>query len=464
MNCPRCQSIISVEQTHCEMCGSDILIITNLYKLSNFYYNKGLEKAEVRDLSGAVVMLRRSLKIIKSNTNARNLLGLILFEMGETVAALSEWVISKHFQPEDNAAEYFMVLVQSNPSKLEAKNQAIKKYNIALDASVQGNEDLAILQLKKVISLSPNFLRAIHLLSLLYIKNGDFERAKRLLIKAAQIDISNTMTLRYTSELNYHLSDDGSREELTDNIGSGIAPITKYREEKPNVLAWINWFLGMAIGIAVTFMLIVPTVKNNMRREYEKEEIDYAGELNILNANISSKEKEITSLKMRIQEKEDEISRFKEAEFDPDMYNPIFEIAKEYQAYVNGDRELNDDEIYLMVKNIQDLPDTVYANPSACLLIEDITLKLHPLAAEITYNIGKELYDKADYDEALIVLKDSYLYKPERDNVLYYLGQTCQQLGLYTEASTYYNILIDDFPNSAFSSEARNRLNDTGMQ
>lgn len=81
MNCPSCQSTISVDQTHCEVCGSDVLIFSRLYKLSNSYYNKALEKAKVRDLSGAVFLLRRSLKINKSNSNARNLLGLILFEM-----------------------------------------------------------------------------------------------------------------------------------------------------------------------------------------------------------------------------------------------------------------------------------------------------------------------------------------------------------------------------------------------
>ena len=51
-----------------------------------------MAKAKVRDLSGAIVALRNSVELNKYNTNARNLLGLIYFEM-ETVAALSEWVI-----------------------------------------------------------------------------------------------------------------------------------------------------------------------------------------------------------------------------------------------------------------------------------------------------------------------------------------------------------------------------------
>ena len=39
--------------------------------------------------------MKRSLKFNKLNIQARNLLGLVYFETGEAVAALSEWVISK---------------------------------------------------------------------------------------------------------------------------------------------------------------------------------------------------------------------------------------------------------------------------------------------------------------------------------------------------------------------------------
>lgn len=51
-------------------------------------------------MSGAIVSLTECLKLNKFNIDARNLLGLVYFEMGETVDALSEWVISKNLKPE----------------------------------------------------------------------------------------------------------------------------------------------------------------------------------------------------------------------------------------------------------------------------------------------------------------------------------------------------------------------------
>ena len=81
---------------------------------SNEYYNDALAKASVRDLSGAIESLKTSLKFNKLNIDARNLLGLIYFEMGEVVEALTEWVISKNYQPAENTASRYLDEIQNN--------------------------------------------------------------------------------------------------------------------------------------------------------------------------------------------------------------------------------------------------------------------------------------------------------------------------------------------------------------
>ena len=118
MNCPKCGNVVAEQRNRCEVCGKQVTVYRKAYRLSNAYYNRGLEKAKVRDLSGAAIMLKKGLELNKRNTNARNLLGLIYFEMGETVAALSEWVISKHFQIENNDADHYMEKIQHNPTKV----------------------------------------------------------------------------------------------------------------------------------------------------------------------------------------------------------------------------------------------------------------------------------------------------------------------------------------------------------
>ena len=94
--------------------------------------------------------------------------------MGETIADLSEWVLSDYLQPKDNRAKYYIDVVQKNQSTLQTVNQTIKKYNSALKEAKNDNEDLAIIQLKKAVSLNPKFVRAYQLLALLYMKRKDY--------------------------------------------------------------------------------------------------------------------------------------------------------------------------------------------------------------------------------------------------------------------------------------------------
>ena len=99
MICYNCGCRLS-EKNFCTGCGADVTLYQKIMFASNRFYNEGLDKASVRDLSGAITSLRESLKLNKNNIEARNLLGLVYYERGEVVAALSEWVISKNIKEE----------------------------------------------------------------------------------------------------------------------------------------------------------------------------------------------------------------------------------------------------------------------------------------------------------------------------------------------------------------------------
>ena len=104
MICYNCGCRLS-EKNFCTGCGADVTLYKKIMYAANRFYNEGLEKATVRDLSGAISSLRQCLKLNKNHIEARNLLGLVYFERGEVVAALSEWVISKNIRSEKNIAE-----------------------------------------------------------------------------------------------------------------------------------------------------------------------------------------------------------------------------------------------------------------------------------------------------------------------------------------------------------------------
>ena len=207
MQCYNCGADLT-EKNFCTNCGADVSRYKKLLSISNYYYNDGLDKAGVRDLSGAIESLKLSLKFNKYHIEARNLLGLIYFEMGETVPALSEWVISKNLRPEKNIADDYINAVQKSPTQLEEFAQMSRKYNQALNYCYQDSKDLARIQLKKVLSDHPNFVQAHLLLALLYMDAADWEKARKELTRCLRIDCANTTALRYMHEVDIALKTD----------------------------------------------------------------------------------------------------------------------------------------------------------------------------------------------------------------------------------------------------------------
>ncbi|HCL04299.1 MAG TPA: hypothetical protein DHW61_18135 [Lachnoclostridium phytofermentans] len=467
MNCPKCGNVVAVRRNRCEFCGKDLTIVRKTDRLSNSYYNRGLEKAKVRDLTGAIIMLKKSLEMNKRNTNARNLLGLVFFEMGETVAALSEWVISKHFQAKDNDADVYIGAVQANPTKLDSMNQAIKKYNIALDSAKQGSDDLAIIQLKKVINLNPHFIRALQLLALIYMKNNEFERARRCLAKANKIDLANTTTLRYLSELNQLVSggettsapywSDG--EVNSGPLGKPLSPISSYKEEKPNVWLFINLILGVVIGVSVLFFLIVPTVKKNAQSEYLQKQRDFDSEQLVYRTKLTSSEKEVEDLKAKLAEKQKELDSIDIPEYDKTMYDSILSAVYRY-IELDSTNNLTPENSIEVADLLSKVDPSKMENQDAVKLYEMVKQKVSPIAAKEVSQQGKTAFNNKEYEKALTLLTQAYSYGDPDDNTLYYLGKTQQELDQYEEAKTYYNQLLTDFPNSSLAKYAKQRLND----
>ena len=136
MKCMICNTQLN-SSSYCPGCGCNVTVQKQIVALSNLYYNRGLEKAQIRDLSGAITCLQRSLRMYKYNIHARNLLGLVYFETGEVVAALSEWVISKNMQPENNIVKNLVYSGSKQNVKLTMVNGKIlyedQKFDIGFD-------------------------------------------------------------------------------------------------------------------------------------------------------------------------------------------------------------------------------------------------------------------------------------------------------------------------------------------
>lgn len=359
MNCRNCGALLN-ESDFCSHCGANAAMQKKVYYLSSLYYNQGLEKASIRDLSGAISCLKRSLAFNKMNIQARNLLGLVYFETGEVVAALSEWVISKNLQPMRNIASEYIQKLQSNPNKLDAINETIRKYNIALQHCREGHEDVAAIQLKRILPQNPKLIKGYHLLALIYLKRQEYNKARKILKKAARIDKTNTTTLRFLREVDQqtgvHTSLEQTRksrnekeqpEERTSSLiykaGNDYVIQPPAFKEKSKYGSLMLVGLGIAIGAAVFGFLVMPAMMEKVHTRANQQIVEYS-------ESITSQESQLTQMKGEAQTSKEEAQaaadRIQATEDKAESYAALLAA---YEAYNN--QEL--DEAALQIQKVK---------------------------------------------------------------------------------------------------------------
>ncbi len=450
MRCPRCDAKLDENISRCHHCGQDLGMIQHVYRLSNTFYNIGLEKAQVRDLSGAVFSLKKSLQYNKKNTNARNLLGLVYCEMGETVAALSEWVLSKYLQPEDNAADAYINTIQANPVGLDNVNQTIKKYNAALTAARTGNEDLAIIQLKKVVSLNPKFVRALQLLALLYIKTEEYQKAYKCLKQARGIDNSNTTTLRYIREVRGHIR--STRQEIPrttlkprkDPLAN-VTPVGTYQEEKKSWMPYINVIIGLVVGILVTILLIRPTLQS-VGGVSASDLAEANDQLTVKTTELSTVKKQNDKLKSEVDELKKKISGGMDGE-------------TKYKKLLEGVALYMDNKQTEAAAMVASYKETDFDLEEAKTLYKKIAKELTNEDANKLFLSGRDKYNSRRYDDAITDLNQALAIEPENLDALYFMGRVYHQKKDYEKAKEYYDKVVEIDKDSSRAREAKNRLN-----
>ena len=334
--CPHCGAQVR-KNGYCSECYLPLSMLKKAQNTSNYYYNIGYDRASARDLSGAIESLLQALRYNKRNVPARNLLGLIYYEMGEAVQAMSEWVMSINYQQENNLATKYLKELKKDPARLESVDQLARKFNMAIQYAHSEDYDLSILQLKSALSDNPHFVKGYLLLALLYIGTDNYEKARVTLRRVLRIDKANSLAVHYLREMgdteeniiemrkqnvdNDGLLDDDYLEEIV-VTEDGRAP---KKIEKKNLFQEIKakkdtsvvrtgqfgqvslakysglyMLLGLVFGVLLFSFFILPGQKKKLRVENEQLIKTYSEELAGKNSTINSLSAEVDSLTKQI--------------------------------------------------------------------------------------------------------------------------------------------------------------------
>ncbi len=476
MNCLICGSPVLITD-YCSNCGLKQEYLIKAHNTSNYYYNLGLDRAKVRDLTGAIDALYLALKYNKRNTSARNLMGLIQYEIGEPVEALSHWVISTHYDQDKNRAAFYLKDIQSSAAKLEAIDQLTKKFNQALTYASANNKDLALIQMKRVLGANPHFLKGFLLLALLYMDMGNYDKAKKAIKRVLRIDKNNTLAIKFLYEMEVlpeeiieirekaaniiiseneeEYNDDDEKKDASNigdladfvedslkeiNSGETTLQIGKYKEINFSKHTLVYVIVGIFLGVMSTWFLFMPGKIDRVKAEYKESEMKYNDEIAKNNLTITNLEASIEDLTQEKTDLTEELDKSPEDQLASDAYEKLITATNYYSA------DQKQDAAVALIGVTED----AFASQTTKDMFNTIVTNCFAEAAESLYESGKTLYDAGDYVQALDAFEKSVALDENSEDGLYYLAMTYELNNMHDEASAYFTKLNEKYPESDY--------------
>lgn len=438
----------------CLGCGADVTVYRRIIRASNSCYNSALEKAKVRDLTGAAAMLRKSLQLYKKNTQARNLLGLICYERGELTTALTHWIISSELDRRDRMANELINEAFGDKAEFERMNSATKKYNLALKSAKNGNEDFAVVALRRIVSQNPNMIKADELLALLYLHKGEYAKAFRVLKAALAVDRGATTCQRYMAEARRalrHKRRVARRKEEAENPGLSRDSYqdTEVAEGLGTRMAMLGLLAGVLISMLGYFALIRPTQLASINREWGEKLIMQDERINDRIVEADALENEMEGLRSELDEVKQNLDHYTGDDGIITNYEKLLQAAN---AYVNSDwpgliDDLNAIDVSTMDSEVF---SKVYTGLSSFVHSGELSSRY--------YDSGMNKFAAAQYSAAIGDFETSFEMNQSNAAALFRIGLCYEALNNDGAARPYFQKLVDEFPDSEFAQLARIRL------
>ncbi len=424
-------------------------------QIANSLYNLGLEKAKLRDLTGAISCLKKSLRFDKYQMDARNLLGLVFYEMGETAHALTQWVISMNLKPTDNLADSYLEEIQRKPGQLEQESQMLKTYNQALWQIQNDNEDLAVFQLTKVVDANPRFVKAHILLALIYMSNEDYVKAGKYLYRVLQVDKNNPKAQRYMSIVKQNTGREEVEKKKLKNAFShrqmeddDIIVPPEYKENT----RWgsiLNIIAGFIIGMLVIFFLVMPANSKSLNTAHNQELIQYSQKINDLNQQLTTKTEEYDSLKIQSDQMTEELSTIDAAhQAQLQQYQTVIQLIQAYQG----------EDLMTTVQLYTTLDISLISDQSVLDIVNAITQEMTTNGYQALEELGTSAWNGGNLEQAVAYYEKSLEIKPDNPGVMYLLGRVYQQMENEEQASLWFGKLIEEYPDSRQAGQARTAM------
>ena len=268
------------------------------------------------------------------------------------------------------------------------------------------------------------------------------------------------MTLRYLHELSKISSKKAVKKEqeekdqtVTYNLGNEtiIQPAAAGVKDNGAMSTIINIFIGIVVGAAVVWFLIVPTTNQIKTNKLNKEIVKYSDQISGKNAEISALKKEIEGYKDTTKKTEEAQAT---AEATKTSYEALLSVYEHSKTSGYNKESLAKELKAVKKDSLGDTGVAVYDK------IYDEYVS--PLCAK-KYRLAIRNYEVKNYTTAVTALEfvTSIDEKYEDGKALLNLAKAYEKAGKTEQAKTTYKRVAELYPDSELASQAQQALTGT---
>lgn len=345
----------------------------------------------------------------------------------------------------------------SNNNKM---TDSVKLYNKAIEYLKTGNEDIAMIELKKAVSANPDFYEAVNLLGLCYAYTNQTEKAQELFdkviqgennaIKAADylnfISISDTISVRKPKNTSNKPVKAVQKKEPAvkssfneENVQPEYALIRKLftQFKKPIFVAGFN--ILSVICLIAALVLFFSSSSKPKQEDANSTSAAITKQLtnnNKLQEQNKALQKQLDAANLKL----------KQIQISADI-SQIYDLYGQAK-YVEASDKLKTIQVSQLSADLK----TKY---------DSIKPKAYSAAANQLTNDGYSLYRSGKYTDAIQKLEKVFTLGdnwPFGDRALYILGKSCVEANQKQKAAEAYQKLISQYPNSSYVKYAKSKL------
>jgi tetratricopeptide (TPR) repeat protein len=345
-------------------------------------------------------------------------------------------------------------------------------YNSALQNLKSDSEDIAIIELKKAISLNSEFYEAINLLGLCYYYMKEYEKSEELFEKVAKAENNGVRAFNYLRAIRGGEERTGEYSEKRKEKKKKHAmkkaesrrdtrPQADTRPDTAGIRGFsytgggkikkkndaIKYLTGIVVGLIIAFIIGIPGILGLEGKSGENNEDTEKEPVVVENDEYKEKYIQLEN------EYEDLKNELEVAKADRDYYKAAVKLYEIEELADARDYEEAADMLVLF-KDVQfsGVEKEKYDN-----LFNDIM----PRVSDTLYSEAYNLFQAGKYIESLgkyIKITEYYENYGKMDIVLYYMGKCYLELGDDENARTMFLKTIEKFPESEYAGYSKSRL------